>query len=70
MRAGVSRDLYDTGAQSLARHLEQSKRADPTDLNSCAVIPERILETAFDRMVVPILFHIDKIDDDEASKVA
>ena len=56
-------------AQALAAHLHQAKARDAAHLNPRAVGFQLVLQTLFDSRVVATLFHVDKVDDDQAREV-
>ena len=70
MRADFGRGFENTGAQTLAAHLHQAERRNAPDLNTCAVIGERTLHRLFDFTDVSVIFHVDKVDDDQAGHIA
>ena len=69
-RADMRRRLEHAGAQPLAAHLHQPKRADPAELDAGAVILHRLLHRLLDAAIVTADFHVDEIDHDEAGHVA
>jgi hypothetical protein len=70
MRAGLGGAFQHAGADALARHLEQSEVRDASDLDAGAVLTQAVAELALDRAVVPLLVHVDEVDDDQAREVA
>ena len=70
MRAYFHRAFHDGGTYALARHFHQAEMRYPPDLNARAIILERFLQALFHRAVVAVFFHVDEIDNDQASKVA
>ena len=69
MRAGLHRRFQHAGADALARHLHQPEMRDASDLDAGAIVLEVILQPLLDGAVVPVLLHVDEVDDDEAGKV-
>ena len=59
-----------SGAQALAAHFHQAEARNPSDLNTRAVVLERVLHRLFDFTDVGIVFHVDEVDHHEASHVA
>ena len=43
---------------------------DASDLDARAIVLERLLQATFDGAIVPVLLHVDEIDDDEAGEIA
>ena len=70
MRADDGRAFEHAGADALARHFQQAEVRDAADLDAGAVVLQRVLEAALDGAVVPVLLHVDEVDDDEAGEIA
>ncbi len=70
MRTLRRRTFENARAQPLAAHFHETEVADAAKLNARAVEAQRVLEAAFHGTVVPLLFHVDEVDDDEAREVA
>ena len=70
MRAGDEGGFRERGAQALAAHFHQAEMAYGADLDTGAVVLQRVLELALDGGVVFADFHVDEVDDDEAGEVA
>ena len=68
--AFVGRAFQHARPNPLARHFHQAEMRDAAHLDACAVVLERVLETALDRAVVALLIHVDEVDHDEAGEVA
>ncbi len=69
-RAHLGARLDEARTQPLTRELQQAERADMPDLDARAVVAHRLLQAALDLRVVPLLFHIDEVDDDEPGEIA
>ena len=70
MRAGLHGRFEHRGADALAAHLHEAEMRDAADLNAGAVVLEAILQLLLDRPVVPVLLHVDEVDDDQSGEVA
>ena len=70
MRARLGRRFQHPRTQPLTAHLHQAKATDPAHLNPRAVGLQLFLQPLFDACVVPPLFHVDEVDDDQPGKVA
>ena len=70
MRAKHSGAFQHARTDALAGHLHQAERRDTAYLNPSTVIFQCIFQPPFNRTVVPVLFHVDEIDHDEASQIA
>ena len=68
--AGLGGAVDNSGAPALARHLHQAKAGDVTDLRPCTIVLHRFFELLLDGPVVPVFFHVDEVNDDQASQVA
>jgi len=68
--AGLGRAINNAGPSTLARHFHQAKARDIADLCPCTIVLHRLLELFLDGPVVPVLFHVDEVNDDQASQVA
>ena len=62
--------LTQAGAQTLARHLEQTKARQAADLDARAVHLHGIAQTLFDIPLVLGGLHVDEVDDHQATDVA
>ncbi|MCY1171361.1 hypothetical protein D9M73_114690 [compost metagenome] len=69
-RAGNRCAFAQCRAQALAAHFHQAKLADGAELHTGAVLAERIAQAVFDIAAVARLFHVDKVDDDQAAQIA
>src|SRR5690606_9938071 len=70
VRAGTSGGLEHAGAQPLAAHLHQAEAGDTADLDTGAVVLQRLLHRLFDLPDVRSVLHVDEVDYDEAGHVA
>src|SRR3954471_14831538 len=70
LRAGLSRTLQHAGADALARHFQEAKMRDAADLDAGTILPQAVGKLALDRTVVPLLVHVDEVDDDQPREVA
>ena len=70
MRARLGRGFEHAGAQALAAHLHQAERADPAHLDTGAVVLQRVFHRLLDFADMPVRFHVDEVDDDQAGHVA
>ena len=67
--AGLGAHLEETWTETLTRKLEQTKRADPAQLNPRAIDLYRFLEPLLDFAIVAGVVHVDKIDHDEPGQI-
>ncbi len=67
--ANFKRAFDQRRAQALTRHFKQTKRADTADLKTCTVVAHCFLKLAFDRCLIAVVFHVDKVDNDQTGKV-
>ena len=58
------------GAQTLAAHFHQAKLADGAKLHAGTVLPQGVTQTVFNIAAVARLFHVDKVDHDQAAQIA
>ena len=70
MRAEGGDRFIEADAKSLTRHLEKAEMTDRTDLDARAVVAHGVLHPAFDGLLVPVLLHVDEIDNDKPGQVA
>ncbi|OIQ76201.1 hypothetical protein GALL_421230 [mine drainage metagenome] len=70
LRAGFGRALQHAGADTLARHFEQSEMRNAPDLDSGTVLSQAIAELALHRAVIALLVHVDEVDDDQTGEIA
>ena len=70
MATHLCRCLEHTRAQTLTGHFHQAKARYPANLYARTIRFQAILDPLFNRRVVPAVFHVDKIDHDQASKIA
>ena len=56
-------------AQTLARHLHQTKSRNAANLDACAVGLELVFDQFLNSGVVATLVHVDEVDDDQPRKV-
>ena len=56
-------------AQALAAHFHQTKFADGAELHACTVLAQRVAQAVFHFAAVARLFHVDKVDNDQATQV-
>jgi hypothetical protein len=59
-----------TGADSLASHLDQSKRTRPQDFGSRPVTRHRVAKRSFDLATMTFLPHVDEVIDNHSTQVA
>ena len=69
-RAGDMAAFSECRAQTLARQLHQAETRYFADLYPCTVGAQRVAQDVFHLTLVTRAFHIDKVDDDQAAKVA
>ena len=69
-RAGDRSAFRQRRAQALAAHFHQTKLADRAKLHAGAVLPQRVAQAVFNIAAVARFFHVDKVDDDQATQVA
>ena len=69
-RTCVAGNFENARPQPLARHFQQSERADPADLYARPVAAHGGLEAPFDRVAIAAVLHVDEVDDDEACQIA
>src|SRR5690606_23827378 len=70
VRARARRRLEHAGAEPLAAHLHQPEARDAADLDTGAVVLERVLHRLLDLTDVRSVLHVDEVDDDQAGHVA
>ena len=51
-------------------HFHQTELADGAELHPGAILPQRVAQTVFDIAAISRLFHVNKVDDDQAAQVA
>ena len=66
-RAGNRGTFAQSGPQALATHLHQSKFADGSKLNACAVLAQGIAQAVFHVTAIAAFFHVDEVDHDQAT---
>ncbi len=54
----------------MAAHFHQTKFADGAELHAGAVLAQRVTQSIFDFTAVARFFHVDEIDDDQATQIA
>ena len=64
------RTFVERGAQPLARQLHQPKTGNFAHLDASAVKVQRITQTIFNSTLIFRVFHVDKVDHDQATEVA
>ena len=69
MRAGGTDRFIEADPQPLSRHLKKTEMADRPDLDPRPVIAHRILHATLDGRLVPVVFHIDEVDNNQARQV-
>src|SRR4051794_29465782 len=70
LRTRLGRTFQHAGANALTRHFEQTEMRDAPDLDSRAILPKTIAEFTLDSTVVPLLLHVDEINDDQPGQIA
>ena len=68
--ARLGAGFHQARPEPLPRQLEQAEQADPADLDARAIVPHRLLQTAFDGDHVLLFLHVDEVDDDQPGQVA
>ena len=69
-RARNRRAFAQSWAQTLTAHFHQTKLADGAKLHPRTVLAQRIAQPVFNIAAVARLFHVNKVDDDDAAQVA
>ena len=69
-RAGDVGAFVEGRAQALARQLHQAEARDLAGLDTGPVEAQRFLQALFDFTLVAAAFHVDEVDDDQATQVA
>jgi hypothetical protein len=69
-RAGDRSTFAQRRAQALAAHFHQAELADGAELHTGAVLAQGIAQAVFHFAAVAGLFHVDKVDDDQATQIA
>src|SRR5215510_12656880 len=70
MRAWTQQLVLKAFARSLAGHLDQTQLGDFQNITPGFVFLESLLERVIDFLAVPLLFHVDEIDNDNAADVS
>ncbi len=70
MRADRADRFIEAESQPLARHFQKTEMADRPDLNPRAVVAHRVLHATLDGLLVPVVLHIDEVDNNQARQVA
>ena len=70
MRALAGRCFQHAGAQTLTAHFHQAKARNAADLNTGAIVLQRLLHRLLDLADVGVHLHVDEVDDDQARHVA
>ena len=69
-RAGNRCTFAQSRAQALAAHFHQTEFADGAELHAGTVLAQGVAQTVFHFAAVAGLFHVDKVDHDQAAQVA
>ncbi len=69
-RAGDVAAFGQCRAQALAAQLQQAELADAAELHPCTIRAQRLAQAGLDLAPVLRLFHVDEVDDDQATQVA
>ena len=63
------RAFGEGGLQTLAAHFHEAELADGAELHTGAVLAQRVAQAVFHFAAVLRLFHVDEVDDDQATQV-
>ena len=69
-RAGAVVGLAKRRTQALARQFHQTKAGNLADLHAGAVVFQRIAQPVLDFALVALRFHVDEVDDHQATEIA
>ena len=69
-RTSYVRRFADRWTQSLSRHLQQTEAADLADLHPGAILVDGVAQTILNIALILLRSHIDKVDHDQAAKIA
>ena len=69
-RARDGRAFGEGRAQALAAHFHQAELADGAELHAGAVLAQRVAQAVLDIAPIAALFHVDKVDHDQATQIA
>ena len=68
--ADMAAGLVEGGAQTLARHLQQTETGDPAQLDAGTILMHRFTQTVFHFALMANRGHVDEVDYDQATQVA